>query len=123
MPSKVELPFIHVVWIDSCHVSGWMFLQNFAKEYKKEELMQETAGFLLRETEYSLMIVQSKGLYWSKENEDFAIDSIMEIPKCAIHETNYLTKKKKHAKIDPERQKDRPSRRRGQVKEAVSKKR
>lgn len=92
---EVNLPFIHVKWIDSCHVSGWMFLQNFAKEYKKTELMQETAGFLLRETEYSYMIVQSKGLYWSKLDEDFAIDAIMEIPKVAITELNYLTKKRK----------------------------
>ena len=101
---KVELPLIYIKWVDSCHMGGWIQLSDLARTYRKEELIQETAGFLLRETEYSYMVIQSKSVYWTTNSTtDFALDSMMEIPKAAVLEVYNLTKKK-NAKKNPLRQ-------------------
>jgi len=96
VPKEVELTLIYIRWVDSCHQGGWISVSDLFKKYQKEELIQETAGFLLKETEYSYMVAQSKGAYWSPGGEsDFAVDAIMEIPKVAVVEVRELVKKRK----------------------------
>lgn len=58
------------------HTPGWLN----PNEYKmcEDDAHHETLGFLMRETEYSYSIAQSKAI------DDAMVDSIMEIPKVSV---------------------------------------
>jgi hypothetical protein len=94
LPEKVVLPFVHIVWVDSCHSSGWTFVS--AIKHPPQDLVQESCGFLLKETEYSYFIVQNKGMF--PTDDDLAVDGTMEIPKVAVKLIAELTIKKKPKK-------------------------
>lgn len=89
LPKEVKYPIIHIIWVDSCHTSGWEFWSDLKFDF--EGIQQETVGFLIKETEYSLIVIQSKSLIFSKND---SVDGIMEIPKSAIIKVIELTTKK-----------------------------
>jgi len=82
----VTAPVIYLKWLDSCgHTSHWTPLKSL--EFPRGALEHESVGFLLKETDYSVVIAQSKGLNLDIQNN---VDGVMEIPKVAITERRDL---------------------------------
>jgi hypothetical protein len=76
---------IEILWIDSCHVNGWN-KDNF--DYDKADLEFRTVGYFLKETKYSIVVVQSSKR--KTKDEGTSIDALMEIPKVAIEKMKKL---------------------------------
>jgi len=82
-----KLPIIYLHWRDSAHHGeGWQHLNNL--KYAEDVLLYESVGFLLKETEYSYVIIQSKNVSLGDEFDN--VDSVMEIPKKAIMLVEWL---------------------------------
>lgn len=78
-------PMVWIRWIDSTHTSGWKPRYD-APAATLEDMLCESVGFLIHDTEHSIGIIQSKtGL-----DDHDEIDAIMEIPKVAIQKMKYL---------------------------------
>ena len=79
IPKLKKWQIIEIDWIDSGSVDGWI-KDNL--EYALSDLEYKSAGYFLKETDYSICIVQSKKEPVKAENTQ--INSLMEIPKVAI---------------------------------------
>jgi hypothetical protein len=73
----------HVRWVDSLGSSRWR-PRNETKSDRKQ-LDHESIGYILEETEYSLVLLQSQ------QRHGEHIDNTMEIPKVAIVERRDYT--------------------------------
>lgn len=71
---------IEIKWEDSMHNNGWKAENDFQTEY--QDILHKTIGYFLKETKYSIIVVQSYGL--KEYDGGHNIDSIMEIPKKSI---------------------------------------
>ena len=72
---------LRIEWMDSCGHNNGRWTQAKDLEFKREHILYESVGFLLKETEYSIVIIQSMGLH--PDDQDH-VDAVMEIPKIAI---------------------------------------
>lgn len=82
---------IYLEWLDSCHHNSGRWTPVGDLEFKREHIVYETIGFLLEETEYSFVVVQSKGVHMKDQDH---LDSVMEIPKVAvINQRTYVENK------------------------------
>lgn len=70
---------IEIDWLDSCALGGWS-RDNLTYELK--DLEHKTVGYFIKETDYSISVVQSRKNKVQEENT--SIHSLMEIPKVAI---------------------------------------
>lgn len=66
----------HVRWVDSLGTSRWHHRSESKSDRK--QLDHESVGYILEETDYSLI------LYQSQQRHGENIDNTMEIPKVAI---------------------------------------
>lgn len=73
---------LYISWLDSCHQSGWITVAEGKSNL--EQLKHETIGFLLEETDYSYVVVQSRSM------DGEMIDAVMEIPKVSVMEVKKL---------------------------------
>lgn len=79
---------LEIDWIDSVHDDGSWKRESFFAEDKDPDdgCCQKTAGYFLRETPKTLMVIQSRQLY---ENNPL-VDAMMQIPKVAISKIKEL---------------------------------
>ena len=75
MVKKKPYKIYRIDWLDSCHGSGWVKVENYQPS---ETLMVSSIGYLIHEDEVSITIVSS---YTHATGE---IHTAQEIPKCAI---------------------------------------
>ena len=73
---------LEIWWIDSCHLSGWRKIEDL--DFDKRDLEHQSIGYLIKETNYSIAIIQSRSI------DGITCDALMEIPKCAIHKIKKL---------------------------------
>ena len=71
----------HIRWVDSVGVSGWR--SRSALKSTRQHLDHESVGYVLEETDYSLVIIQSQQ---RSGDDDHMADHMLEIPKAAIVE-------------------------------------
>ena len=69
---------MEITWLDSIHEGGWRKLGDV--DFSENQLKHKTIGYLVFESKVSIAVAQSYG----EEREDPTIDSVMQIPKCAI---------------------------------------
>lgn len=79
------MKIVYIKWLDSVHTSNWINSESL--EFNRSDLEHESVGFLLKETDYSYILVQSKGRDVSKQPH---VDSVMEIPKAAVEKFKVL---------------------------------
>ena len=83
-PKLKQWQKIEIVWVDSCHTSGWRNSSDFTKDKKPDEpLWCSTMGYFIGYSPRSIKVVQSKQRY-IKENGSSSVDAMMQIPKVAI---------------------------------------
>lgn len=70
------MKIVLIKWVDSCHYSGWQSFNEYERIIEDEDLNILTVGFLGKETEKCLTVIQSGG-----HNN---VDAIMKIPKCCV---------------------------------------
>ena len=87
IPKLNKWQIIEVEWIDSCHVFGWSKDSDYV--FSDDDLVHNTIGYLLKETNYSIAMVQSRISKPSKTARN-SVDALMEIPKCAIRKLRQL---------------------------------
>lgn len=75
----------HVEWIDSTSASGWMSHDDLADHGISE---CSTVGFVLREDDRQVLLVQSE------DHKNRNLDSVMAIPKVAITKSTTIRKAK-----------------------------
>ena len=85
IPKLKKWQIIEIEWLDSCHLSGWT-RDDLAFEQK--DLEHNTIGYFIRETEYSISVVQSRKN--EVKEKGTAINALMEIPKVAITKLSVL---------------------------------
>lgn len=78
---------VYLRWVDSCSHSNGRWISAKDLEFKEEHIRYETVGFLLKETDYSYVVIQSQGVH--PEDQDH-LDAVMEIPKVAVSECRRL---------------------------------
>lgn len=64
---------VYLEWVDSCSSRGW----NYMPDFKDDELIVKSIGFIMKESKKSIVISTSFTHY------DSAMDPLT-IPKCAI---------------------------------------
>lgn len=79
IPKLKKWQIIEIDWLDSCHLSGWT---RDDLTYELKDLEHKTAGYFLKETKYSINVVQSRKA--EVKEKGTTIDALMEIPKVAI---------------------------------------
>lgn len=83
----LDFPIVWVKWLDSCgnHAHQWERLSDLKKDLKDfggDYLEHESVGFLISETNRSIVLAGSKKLNFT--DEDDLVSDVMEIPSCAI---------------------------------------
>jgi len=86
IPKLKKWQIVEIEWLDSCSVNGWN--KDNGISYQKSDLEHISVGYFLKETEYSIAVVQSIKKKVSEENT--SINSIIEIPKVAISKIKLL---------------------------------
>lgn len=81
--------FALVTWLDSIHTSGWKHWEDY--NTASTDLEHETIGFLMKETDYSYVLIQSRSADHSN------VDAIMEIPKSSVIRFQKLKYAKKNS--------------------------
>lgn len=74
---------VYIQWIDSCAYNRGGWFEPTDDQFTIDALLYESVGWLFKETDYSYVIVQSKGV---NRDEQPHVDMMMEIPKCAVKE-------------------------------------
>ncbi len=79
IPEIEKWQIIEIDWLDSCSMSGWI-KDNLT--YEQKDLEHKTVGYFIKETKYSIAVVQSRK--FEVKEEGTSIGALMEIPKVAI---------------------------------------
>lgn len=79
-PKLKKWQMVEIDWLDSCHLSGWNRENNI--DFARKDLEHKSCGYFLKETDYSLSVIQSRKSDTSVPN--ISVDALMEIPKVAI---------------------------------------
>jgi len=85
IPKLKKWQIIEIEWLDSCHLFGWT-KDNL--DFEQKDLEHNTVGYFLKETEYSISVVQSRK--HEVKEKGTSIDALMEIPKVAITKLSVL---------------------------------
>lgn len=87
--SKARYPTVEVLWLDSAQLeSGDWMTTEYVKE-KADDLEQRSVGFLIAETETTLVLARSLS-EWKTDSVE-KVEGVLCIPKAAI--TKRLGKK------------------------------
>lgn len=85
IPKLEKWKIIEMDWLDSCHLSGWT---KDDLTYEQKDLEHKTVGYFIKETKYSISVVQSRKA--EVKEKGTSIDALMEIPKVAITKIRIL---------------------------------
>ena len=85
IPKLKKWQIIEIEWLDSGALSGWT---KDELDFKKKDLEYNTVGYFLKETDYSISVIQSRK--HAVVEQGTSINALMEIPKVAITKLNII---------------------------------
>lgn len=74
-----EQRLVLVQWVDSSGGGGWKDVREAVRDADENDLTCETAGWLIHETDHSLLIAPSRST-----STDRQVCDSMQIPRCAV---------------------------------------